>query len=831
MMARLPLFLFVALGWAVFANGSVPNALGEAPGSVPGPGTPDPVGYVDGAVFETAVDLRVACPGLDLVFRRHYDSLSCDASPLGAGWTHSCESRVAVRNGETWVFFAGERRPSDSIRRFPALAPGARAFGRDGDELVRLADGRYELVTADRVRRSYNAAGRLASVSTWDGTRVTLVRETPSGPVVRAEHSDGKRLSFSYSDGLLVRVETPDPGVFAELSYGTAGGRPVLVRVVRHDGPRASTNEYAYRPIPPPGTRVAPDDPGLRFLPLRPSPASAATLRPVLREKTDANGLSARFRYIRPDDSQAVRCVRMEMDGGLLETALSYGKGFTLERRPTACGVSAMRLEYDANFRETLRRTGPETTARAYDSQDSLVRLETSDAATGARLIRTASYDACRRPVEVSEAFGGGTAARTRLAWDDRRGIPNRTVSPEGRVREWRADGHDVTVFGAGRGDPRLVSRILCTDADRPYALVTPDGGRTDIAYDRNGYVSGTATEGLPPAVFAHDALGHVSSLSLPGPAGTARTVSFANNWRGRPLSAGYPDGTSESFCYDGNGTRVVRHVDALGRVDVYRWVLGLPVHAGRVINGVTNALFSVKHDPQLNVVAITDPLGRPAESYVLDLNERVVAVTNLEGQAMTRTYALGKMVASETRFDGTQVACGYDSDANLASVAYPDDTLRFGYDRDGLLTSAANASGTVSNCYDAATGWLDRSVGADGSAVSYLHSDGGSVTGVVSAAGTVRHVLDVAGRRVRTDSPAGAVRYGHCPWNGLVAAVTNANGVTATYAYDVMNRVTNIAWRTASGSRLGGFAYRYDALGRIVSRAHDLGGASFDRD
>ncbi len=46
----------------------------------------------------------------------------------------------------------------------------------------------------------------------------------------------------------------------------------------------------------------------------------------------------------------------------------------------------------------------------------------------------------------------------------------------------------------------------------------------------------------------------------------------------------------------------------------------------------------------------------------------------------------------------------------------------------------------------------------------------------------------------------------------------------------DVMNRVTNIAWRTASGTRIGGFAYRYDALGRIVSRAHDLGGASFDR-
>ena len=32
------------------------------------------------------------------------------------------------------------------------------------------------------------------------------------------------------------------------------------------------------------------------------------------------------------------------------------------------------------------------------------------------------------------------------------------------------------------------------------------------------------------------------------------------------------------------------------------------------------------------------------------------------------------------------------------------------------------------------------------------------------------------------------------------------------------MNRVTNIAWRTASGVRLGGFAYRHDALGRRVT-------------
>ena len=41
------------------------------------------------------------------------------------------------------------------------------------------------------------------------------------------------------------------------------------------------------------------------------------------------------------------------------------------------------------------------------------------------------------------------------------------------------------------------------------------------------------------------------------------------------------------------------------------------------------------------------------------------------------------------------------------------------------------------------------------------------------------------------------------------------------------MDRVTNISWRTASGATLGGFAYEYDALGRITSRSHTLGDPS----
>ena len=45
-----------------------------------------------------------------------------------------------------------------------------------------------------------------------------------------------------------------------------------------------------------------------------------------------------------------------------------------------------------------------------------------------------------------------------------------------------------------------------------------------------------------------------------------------------------------------------------------------------------------------------------------------------------------------------------------------------------------------------------------------------------------------------------------------------------ANATYDIMDRMTNISWRTTSGATLGGFSYEYDALGRITSRSHTLG-------
>jgi len=805
----------------------------------------DPVGYIDGNVYESVVDLRVPCPDIDLVFRRAYGSWSMDAGTLGYGWTHGYEWSLSVSNGSDRVVVrsAGEDGPTDAVNTFDVPPAGGSVFNADGYGLALSPDGLYTLTTPSALSYAFNGAGRLASITAWNGTRVTLERTSPDGPVTRAVHDNGMALGFEYgADGSLVRVTTPDPGVWIGFTLGFAyAGQtsfPVLLSAVRHDGASASTNVYVYTNSPP-GVRIVVPPPtmtgerdGVRIASQPPPREEAVTegTRPLLLEKTDANGVSSRYWYVRPGDSPEVKCLGMEMSGGLFRTDLEYADGRTTESKPIPGGVAEMVLKYDAQRRETERRTGAEVRTREYDGNGDVVRERSANSGTGCFVERAMSYDARHRLAAVGTAYCASPSRFTALSWDDRRGSPWRVVTPEGRVMEWTTNGSDVVVYGAGTNDSRNVTRLILDEHERSVTMYGPEGERTDMFRNALGYVTNIAAYGLPSVSISRDTLGHINSFSIPGPEGSARSMSSLNNWLGNPLVVTNFDGTVGSCKYERDGHRLVSRVDALGREDFYQWTLGLPIHAGRVADGVTNTLFRVEHDEQLNVVAIIDPLGRNAETYVLDENERVVSVTNVEGQVIKREYALGLLVSYETRFDGSHVEYGYDIDGNFASAVYPDDILLFIHDGDGLLLSASNSVGVVSNVWDDATGWLNVSMGVDGTEVSYSYRNGGDVAALTSVAGTILYTFDFAGRKKRIVSSAGSFDLGYCVWNGRCAVVTNANGLVTAYAYDVMDRVTNIAWTAANGTSLGGFSYAYDAAGRIVSRNHSLGGAPFNR-
>lgn len=881
------------LAMLLFVGAAVSSAWGAAPDSWRNPITTnetsgadsdesthsDPVGCVSGNVYDTVTDVRIACPDIDLVLRRTYVSRSRRGGNLGIGWSHAYEWGIE-RDGSHVVLHAysdPEARAHGSERTFDNPALGGESVDKNGYRLVRDEGGLYSVTTPAGTRYDFNASNRLVRVSSWNGTSVTLERDAPTGPIRRAVHANGAYLAFDYSEeGQVVRVTTPDPMVWVEYGYDREM-KPfqALVSVLRHDGNGVSTNRYAYKGMPKAPVRASESRGGIHieyagpsprqsggggrhywtqkaqtetkdpiwWLP-SPNPAPSKPLGhvwwPLLSEKTDANGRITRYEYGRPGEGPTTRCVRTEMDDGLFKSEFCYwmdyngGRGTTVTG-PFAGGTFKHEYRYDEKNRETIRLTGSSVLSRQYDRAGDPIWENVRDSVTGFAAETRTAFDGRRRPVSTATRLsvpGGGVPdfpPPATALWDDRRGIPRRTVSPAGRVGEWVEDGHDVTVFGAGTNDARLVTRILCSTNDRPEAVITPAGGRIDFAYGDDGRIAAISAEGLPSVALTYDALGRTASETLPGPNGTKRTTTYERNWKGRPTRIDHPDGTAETFAYDGNGTKVVRHTDALGREDAYEWVLGLPVHAARIADGGTNRLFGVEHDRQLNVVAITDPLGRRAESYVFDGNMRVVAVTNVEGQVMTRRYALGDLVAAETRFDGTEVSYAYDAAGRLARMTYPGGELALDYDADGLPTVVSDGASAVSNGWDAATGGLVRTRGADGTEVVYLYRNDGAVTSVVSVAGVKALFLDPYGRWKRAESVAGTATFGYSDWNGLAADVTNGATV-AEYAYDLMDRVTNVAWRTTGGEFLGGIAYGYDALGRITARSLVLGDDSFDR-
>lgn len=159
---------------------------------------------------------------------------------------------------------------------------------------------------------------------------------------------------------------------------------------------------------------------------------------------------------------------------------------------------------------------------------------------------------------------------------------------------------------------------------------------------------------------------------------------------------------------------------------------------------------------------------------------------------------------------------------------------VRFGYDGDGLMTSAEGAAGLVSNAYDAATGWLDASRGADGSWVRYVRSDGGAVTARVSVAGMSAYAYDALGRRAATTSAAGTERHVYDESWQVIADIDESGHVIRAYewgdgidqllavkigsrTYTALTDVQGTVWGYADERGAVVARWTYDAWGNVL--------------
>lgn len=356
-----------------------------------------------------------------------------------------------------------------------------------------------------------------------------------------------------------------------------------------------------------------------------------------------------------------------------------------------------------------------------------------------------------------------------------------------------------------------------------PSAIATPEGRRTEIAYDLmlrcQSVIAGAGTADVATTGYAYDQVGNVTAITDPN----GQVWQFEYDGRNRRTAAIDPLGNRWGWTYDpaNNMTSEVRP-DA----------------------GVTTNLF----DPMNRLAATTDPAGNATSfgydgaGHLLTLTDaranthafaydgagRRTLMTYPGGSVEQWTYDLAGNVATYTTRAGQILSCAYDT-RNRETVADWSDTtpdVVRSYDPVGRLTGVANANSTVTFDYDLAGRLTSETSRLAGSmtdrTLTYGYDDdglritlGGPETTLIEYSHTARGQM----ASVTADGAPPLATFAYDPAGNRITKALE-NGVNTAYAYDAASRLTNIV----SGSGAG-VTYTLNAVANRTSRAESLPG------
>jgi len=738
-----------------------------APGPAAGAG--NPVDLVTGNKHRREVDLRLDGP-VPLVFARHYNGLARHAGPLGAGWSHSFETRLArVRAGrrETVQIVQGDgrrivfERASGRATRWRTHEPAdgiVERVGRDG------GDGRDDGDDGDaggwrwrwpggRTLR-FDARGRLHAVER-DGDRVLRLRHDDDGRLVEVVGHGDRPVRLDYErhpQGIrLASVHALDRTV-ARFSYDAAGQ---LASVEWPDGRRRT---YAY------------EDPAD---PLRLTSVHEAAGGDAPREL-------ARYGY----DAQGRATLTVDADGRALRIAYAP---------PARAGGTGTTTVVDADGRRARYRWTYDRhrhVARLLDAEgeacascppaprvhrwDTRGRLAAVDVDGGTlRVVR----DTLGRPVEVLRTGGDGRG--------------------EGRATQqwragWHADGLDLAWLEQPSVAPGRTHRI---------AIERDARGRV-VAVSERGFAPepGTAgTVGWRP-IARRFAMGHRGPDATPAPADALTGLAWVD---------GPEPGPGDRIAID-HGPETLTLAFPAGGVETLRYRTGVLVEH-RALDGTHASMRHALHDEHWlggpTVVAAYAGARRlelerdgsgTLQAVVLagPGTRRVLRLRGRDAPAPLRALRTWRGHPLELALpDGTVYRRGFDDFGRVAWIDEPDAPRQWArHDASDRLIEHRHGDGAVTRYRRDPSGRLLEAV-RDGprgrTLLGRFRWEGAQLVEAANDAVTIRYGHDAAGRLVSAEHtfaerPQAPLRWHwHHDLAGRVVAEVLPGGLVARYAYD----------------------------------------------
>jgi RHS repeat-associated protein len=449
------------------------------------------------------------------------------------------------------------------------------------------------------------------------------------------------------------------------------------------------------------------------------------------------------------------------------------------------------------------------------------------------------SYDELGQTVTIADATG----ALCRFVYDDHGNIVE-IVDPEGGSTRYEHDLTDLVTavshadgstrvinydsrarvqsviesgdattsfeYGAGceevtlerRPDGGTTQYVWGTEPEQLLAVIDALGGRHELTYDDDGYLSSEVYSTGKTVTYKRDLCGFVQERTN----GAGETTVYERDAVGRILKATFHDMTQVSFEYDAIGM-VVKATNAEGTVEIARNALG-----DRLSEAFAGNVVDFEYDAMGSRIARRSNLGA-STTYLRDAHGRIVEIGLSPTEAVLRQFdRLGRelvrqfgMVEMRSRYDplGRLAERSITRRARVSATAAGPIGRRYRYDLFGNLTELREQ------------GRSTQTIGYDrGSHVTEVRTDG--VT-------TERYAYDANENVIMSGARPAQTRAERPGNDGLVTRTRRVGAGNQilqaqdmVYEYDGDGRLIRKAVSTSSGQQI--WHYKWNPMGLLES-------------
>ena len=782
--------------------------------------TDEPIDTKNGNNYFTERRIFVPCPGVPLRLDLTYQSVAdLPTGALGAGWRHSLEWYLDVQAHQA-VLYTGDGRK----RVFKEDGSGGYLppFGKHWT-LDEVAAG-YEVEMPGGLYYAFDTNGVLSSIHDAWGRAMECAYGT-NACLEYATHSNGRQIAFSnewYAASGQWRATSISVKGGMSLAFDYNGDGQ-FTQVVEQVGANSYTSSYQY--------------------------ADSCLMKKV-------NGAAFEYSYGYETGTNGLlngKGIHLDVDG-YYEHEVEYIYPNLTEVRYSLRGAEQI-YRYFRNRDGVLEtKYGPgenvsNAVARgvtyAYTASNEDRTEETLfDNATGATWSRWMRYDAAHNITNFSVAYGTTNQVhQLSMEYDPAWQRPSAVTDATGSRFEILYTNALPRVFKVFYSASNSYDTCFSyTSNGLLQSFTNANEHVTTFGYDGMGNLTAIKAEVGPVITNTYDELGFVQSgeLLAQGGASTGRITQYDIDAKGRVLQVHYPDGLTASFAYNALGY-LTNKIDRAGHSTDFTYApTERLTSVTRYLNeSGSNVPVRIGYDldEQVNLLRIGEPRGRYVESYQLDIQDRVTSITNIEDQVVNIDYSIGSFVDQITRFDHSTIEYAYDSAGRKSNMVYlagsqTNAVIDFTYFANSQLESVSDAFSSVSNSYDTLNRLtnLVSSAGDSSVGVCYSYDPVGNVTNTVlsfnnpSITNLTTDFTYDAGERLTEISRKGAAAqsfvYSYSPDNGRVELVSNTvSGITCSYGHDLMNRTTNIMYRTSDGTLIRSLDYEYDAASMIARK------------